>query len=588
MSLAILDLSFTKTLDAICESATSGNNLYISGSDDSLVCRSWFCHFFERQLRVADLADIIRRVDDALASTERTIELHTDPVYAPSVCKMASAALRVQQVFEAAKRKPTQNALINEVAQQHQVQFHLPVGMKGCVIGLATAQAPHSIAQARGPNILNGKYFYDKEFSYLQGLFQMAYMGLLTQLERLASVAVHIIQAVTRIFGFSLPQLNSVHYFRNNETDADIYDPVRMPLSLALADAHRFSSFWLGHGTCLFGVPVQDDAGNGSRVMVMTDPKEGALDKLLYPRMTEVGKPIEQCPPPSVCLVSHNHMDHFSRKEAEKLRPYDPLMVVPRGDGEYMRSLGLTRVVELNWFEETTIEIPDLDGKTYRFTVTGAPANHGSGNMDVPTRTSLFNGYVIRSSALDGDIYFAGDTARLDAEHTAVLRETFNIKYSFQPGGPDAVRSLNEDSHQASCEGLVMHMHLMVRKAYSRLQAQLQRNPTFAEVKAACDHFSTVYMHTKTYKLGNVHFDDTDRSVNNLLQWMNTHDSWDDLPAAENLAPHEIAALSEIAREEGAICVLEDGSQLQPRQVASLLEQRVRVPKIGELFAGEV
>lgn len=587
MSLAILDLSFTKTLDAICESATSGNNLYVSGSDDSLVSRSWFCHFFERQLRIADLGDIIRRVEEALASTERTIELHTDPVYAQSVCKMTSAALRVQQVFEAAKHKPTQNALINDIAQQHQFQFHLPVGMKGCVIGLATAQAPHVIAQARGPNVINGKYFYDKEFSYLQGLVQMFYMGLLTQLERLASVAVHVIQAVTRIFGFPLPQLNHVHFFRNNETDTDVYDQARMPLSFAEADANRFSSFWLGHATCLFGIPVQDDTGNRSRVMVMTDPNEGDLDKFLYPRMTEVGKPIEKCPPAPVCLLSHNHMDHFSPKHAEKLRPYDPLMIVPHGDGDYMRSLGFTRVVELNWFEETTIEIPDVDEKIYRFTVTGVPANHGSGNMNVPTRTSLFNGYVIRSSALDGDIYFAGDTARLDAEHTAVLRDTFNIKYNFQPGGPDAVRALNEDSHQASCEGLVMHMHLMARKAYSRLQAQLQRNPSFAELKAACDHFSTVYMHTKTFKLGNVHFDDTDRSVHNLLQWMNTHDSWDDLPAAENLAPHEIAALSEIAREEGTICALDDGSQLQPRQVASLLEQRVRVPKIGELFAGE-
>ena len=205
-----------------------------------------------------------------------------------------------------------------------------------------------------------------------------------------------------------------------------------MPLSFT--DADHFSSFWIGHATCLFGIPVLSNTGSRSRVMVLTDPTEESVNGLFYPRMTEPGKPIEGCPPIPVCLLSHNHMDHVSSSVMKKLLCYDPLVVVPPGDGGYLRSMGFSRVVEVGWFEETAIDVADRDGKSFRFTVAGVPANHGSGNLHQPRRKALFNGYVIRSSALDGDIYFSGDTARLDAGHTAVLRDSFNIKYNFQPG----------------------------------------------------------------------------------------------------------------------------------------------------------
>ena len=82
MSHAILELSFTKTLDAVCEAASTGNTLYVRDADGSLVCRGWFSRLFERNLHVADLTNIVGRVEEAFAATERTIELHLDPVYA--------------------------------------------------------------------------------------------------------------------------------------------------------------------------------------------------------------------------------------------------------------------------------------------------------------------------------------------------------------------------------------------------------------------------------------------------------------------------------------------------------------------------
>lgn len=591
VNFAILDLSATHTLNAICEAATTGKSFYIDKRDDSLVCDTWFPALFDQKLRVADLSAIIKRVDDALTCSERMIELHAgQAAYEQSVYRLASAALRACQVFEAAKYSTSPNRLINECAQKHQPTFHLPVGTKGCATGLARVfDPPKRLVGARGPNRINGRYFYHGETDYLKGLLRMAEIGLRTQLERIASLATRVLQAITRVFGFPLNQLNGVHYFRNNETSNNIYDASRLPISFNEQDASRFSSFWIGHASCFFSVPVQSDTGSKSRINIVTDPIEEDIDQWLYPRMTEPGKLLEQCPPVHVCLLTHNHRDHLSPQTLQKLRGFDPLIVFPKGDGERIRSLGFSRVIETEWFEQVSVEVPEVDGETYHLTITATPANHGSGNLSQSRRTSLFNGYAIQSKALDGDIYFAGDTARLDTEHTNALRDLFNIRYNFQPGGPDEIRALNVDDHQASCDGLLMHLHLMVQKAHAQLSQQLKRPPTFEELQAASTHLQTIYMHTKTYKLGNLHFDDTDVSIRRVLNWLEQHGSWESLQLPQpELAQHEIEALQEMADTKGSHCIFVDNHPLRPNQIAVLLRHHITIPKIGALFQGSL
>ncbi len=573
-------------MNTICEAAATTNGLYVDHSDGSLLCIDWISAAFTRKISVADLPTIAHKIDEALALAQQMLELHPDHVNVPEIHTWCLSALRVQQLFEAAKERPTRNPLINAVAARP-FQFHLPDTIKGCAVGLArVARGPYSIGKTRGPNIVHGAYFYHEPFHFLTSLAQMAHTGLLTQLERLASVAVRIIQAVARLFGATLPYLNQVHYFRNNETDEEIYEKNAVPMSLANADAQRFSSYWIGHATCLFSVPIRVEEGSYSRVNIITDPIEGDLNTLLYPRMTAPARLLEQCPPIHICLLSHNHQDHLSPEALNKLVQFDPLIVVPTGDGERLRSMGFSRVVELGWLEKIDVQIRDTDGKTYQVGICGVPSNHGSGNYQQSARTSLFNGYVIQSHGLDGDIYFAGDTARLDAEHTEALRDTFAIRYNFQPGGPDEVRSLNISSHQASCDGLAMHLHLMVGKVYRALRAQRGTPPTFEELRAACSRLFTVYMHTKTYKLGNLHFDDTDASVGRVLAWLRTHDSWEELATSDTLKSYEKELLLELAREEGTHLIVGESEQgLTPQQIGELFECTVYVPKIGARFS---
>jgi hypothetical protein len=287
-----------------------------------------------------------------------------------------------------------------------------------------------------------------------------------------------------------------------------------------------------------------------------------------------------------VCILSHNHQDHLSPAALKKLLPQNPLMVLPKGDAERLRTMGFTRVVELGWLERIDVQVHDVEGPTYQLGICGVPANHASGNPSQSARTSLFNGYVIQSDDLDGDVYFAGDTARLDVEHTKTLRDTFSIKYNFQPGGPDEIRSLNADSHQASCDGIATHLHLMVGKAYLALCEQLSSPPTFEQLRAACAHMFTVYMHTKTYKLGNIHFDDTDASVARVLQWLKTHDTWEEIGGDDTLKAYEKDLLTEISHEEGSHLILGDSQKpLLPKQIGALLEVNITVPKIGARFS---
>lgn len=584
---SIFDIPYTKTLDAAFEAANNTNGLYVNSNDGSLLCSHWFSAAFTRKISLADADTVIAKLDEAFTMTERMLEIQIDPTNTPKVNDWVLAALRTQQLFEAAKTKQTSNPLINEIAHRHTFHFHLPAHIKGCAIGLAhVADGPYTLTEARGPNIVGGRYFYKDSFCFLVGFLQMAYIGAMTQLERLASLIIKVAQTVTGIFGISLSSLNRFHYFRNNETNTDIYDTNAIPMPLETNDVGRFSSHWRGHATCLFSIPVVE-GDHRSRITILTDPVEEDLQSLLYPRMTNVPCPLEKCPPIHVCMISHNHQDHLSPATLQKLLILDPLIVVPKGDSERLRSMGFSRVIELGWFERVDIQVKDVDDVTYQVGITGVPSNHGSGNTSQGQRLSLFNGYVIQSAGLDGDVYFAGDTARLDADHLQKLRDTFSIKYNFQPGGPDEIRAHQANSHQASCDGIAMHLHLMVGKSYRNLLEQLGTPPSFDQLREVCAQQFTIYMHTKTYKLGNIHFDDTDRSVARVLNWLRTHDNWDEIEASDDLMSYEKEVLSEIAQEEGAHIIIRDSqTPLLPKHIASLLEinHNITIPKIGARF----
>jgi hypothetical protein len=243
-------------------------------------------------------------------------------------------------------------------------------------------------------------------------------------------------------------------------------------------------------------------------------------------------------------------------------------MLVPEGDQEKFRKLGFKHIYAQNWWKTTTIPVERI-GEKGELKITAVPSNHWSGQGVCDDHHSTVVGYVIHQK--DGDIYFAGDTARLSEEHIETLRNRFNIKNMFQPGGPDEARKNMEGTHQASVDALWMHFNLIVKRIYSEGKFQNRSKADFIE---RAKRSKTLFMHTKTYKLGNLHFSDTDDSVNRLKTSFRNGRLDPDIRSYEKKVYDELVAF-------GKGFVFTDGSHLSQEDILSILDASVIIPKIG-------
>lgn len=387
-----------------------------------------------------------------------------------------------------------------------------------------------------------------------------------TQFERLMSLIGRIVEAAAKALGIEVTFFKKYHYFRNDEDEkGEIYahDP---PLSFA----PQGTSYWVGHATCVLNVPIASEGGRPININILTDPVEGDLNKFLYPRMTEPARSIDDCPVPHVVTLSHNHLDHFDKNTLKKLVKYQPIMLVPEGDREKFTALGFLRVYENTWWQTTTIPV-ELVNQKGELKITAVPANHWSGQGPCDGHHSAFVGYVIHNEG--GDIYFAGDTARLSEAHIATLRDRFNIRTLFQPGGPDEMREDMKSTHQASVDGLWMHFNLVIRNLYDKGS---WREKTKAEFIAEAKKLRTIYMHTKTFKLGNLHFDDTEESIKRTKDCLNLdlsmdNKKWKDY---EEDVVRELKAIGESLK-------FSDNDYIDWRDIINILDDGIVVPKIG-------
>lgn len=396
-----------------------------------------------------------------------------------------------------------------------------------------------------------------------------------TQRERLMSLIGRIVEFVGKIFGKEITDFKDYHYFKKGEKIEDIYSK-----DVPIATSDQPTSYWIGHATCLISVPVKSDKGETLKVNILTDPVEGDLNKILYPRMTDPARPIDTCPVPHVFMLSHNHLDHFDKETLKKLKQQQPIMLIPEGDREKFLALGFKNIHEHNWWQQTTIEI-EQNGQKAQLQITAVPAHHWSGQGPCDGHHAAFLGYVIHQD--EGDIYFAGDTARLSEQHIKELREQFNIRSLFQPGGPDEVRKDMESTHQASVDGLWMHFNLMIRHLYDKDEYKTKKKSDFLiEAKK----LRTLFMHTKTYKLGNLHFDDTDESVKRVKEALSKTPSGIDEEfdfsnvLDENVRSYEKQVYMELLKI-GKNIEFEDGTHLEPEDILAILDEGVIIPKIG-------
>jgi L-ascorbate metabolism protein UlaG (beta-lactamase superfamily) len=162
-----------------------------------------------------------------------------------------------------------------------------------------------------------------------------------------------------------------------------------------VGDASAVVTF-IGHSTFL----IQTAAGN-----ILTDPMysdRASPIPLMGPR--RVRPPavrFDDLPAISMILLSHNHYDHCDRPTLRRLaRRFDPVVITPLGNARLIRSTGLRRVEELDWWEPA---------KTSIVPVALTPAHHFSARGPFDRNQALWSGFVLVAGRRR--VYFAGDTA---------------------------------------------------------------------------------------------------------------------------------------------------------------------------------
>lgn len=193
----------------------------------------------------------------------------------------------------------------------------------------------------------------------------------------------------------------------------------------ALRRSLRDALTWIGHASFL----IQLGGKNALVDPVLSRALGGLIKRNVAP-----GLDWPALPPIDVVLVTHNHRDHMDMPTLKRLGA-DPVYVVPEGLGRYFRRAGLSRVVEMSWWEQR-----DIEG----LAITFVPAEHWSRRGLFDTNTSWWGGYVVERGGLR--VYHSGDTAWFDG-FADIAARCGDIHAAMLPIGAYAPRWFMRNQH---------------------------------------------------------------------------------------------------------------------------------------------
>jgi N-acyl-phosphatidylethanolamine-hydrolysing phospholipase D len=177
---------------------------------------------------------------------------------------------------------------------------------------------------------------------------------------------------------------------------------------------------WIGHATML----VQ-----ASGLNVLTDPifslRASPLRFAGPARAQPPGIALADLPHIDVVVISHNHYDHLDRASVLALANQAdgaPLYLVPLGLKPWLARLGVTRAVELDWWDGHV-----LGGVEFQFT----PAQHWSGRTLSDRNRTLWGGWAVLGA--DFHWFFTGDTGY--SRDFIDTRQKFAPRHAERQGG---------------------------------------------------------------------------------------------------------------------------------------------------------
>jgi L-ascorbate metabolism protein UlaG (beta-lactamase superfamily) len=201
---------------------------------------------------------------------------------------------------------------------------------------------------------------------------------------------------------------------------------------------------FIGHATFL----IQTAAGN-----ILTDPiysqRAGPLNLLGPRRVRQPAVLFDDLPPISVVLLSHNHYDHCDLRTLRELaQRFNPLVITPLGNGALVRSTGIRRVEELDWWQAA---------KTSAVPIVLTPAHHFSARSPLDRNRALWGGFVLMADG--ARMFFAGDTAY--APFFSDVRQRLGpIDLALLPIGAYEPRWFMQAVHMNPAEAVQAHVDL--------------------------------------------------------------------------------------------------------------------------------
>ncbi len=193
-----------------------------------------------------------------------------------------------------------------------------------------------------------------------------------------------------------------------------------------------------------------------AEVSVLTDPqfsqRASPLSFMGPKRYREPAVTIDQLPSLDFVVVSHNHYDHMDLPSLIALdKKFKPEFIVPLGNAKYLREVGISNVIELDWWQE------------YKF-VQLVPAQHWSARGVNDRNEALWGGFIIKLSGKK--IFFAGDTGY--GPHFKLIREKCGqIDLSLLPIGAYEPRYFMRDQHMNPEDAVFAHQDLNSNKSFA-------------------------------------------------------------------------------------------------------------------------
>lgn len=204
-----------------------------------------------------------------------------------------------------------------------------------------------------------------------------------------------------------------IRWYRNRIRDGVAPTPAREAFETAEPDiaaprnaADELRITWIGQATFLIQI-----AG----IAILTDPiwsgRASPIPWVGPKRLVAPGLGFNSLPPIDVIILSHDHYDHLDAATVRQLhaRFGDALTwVTPLGYAPWLRRIGITNVIELDWWDQTRVETP-----AGVLAVQATPAQHWTKRSPFSERTRLWSGFVV-TAAERSRVYFCGDTGYFD------------------------------------------------------------------------------------------------------------------------------------------------------------------------------